>query len=57
MAGVAEPQDEKRKPPKARERRVDRDKVTVVRHPQREGGVCPTCFSVLSLTGECAYCD
>ena len=56
MTGVAEPQDEARKIPGARERRRDRDKITISRHPQREGGVCPTCFSVLSLTGECAYC-
>jgi hypothetical protein len=56
MTDVVEPQDEARKIPSERTRRTDRDKIAIGRQPQREGGVCPTCFSVLSLTGVCAYC-
>jgi|GEM_PF-4658534 hypothetical protein len=57
MAGVAEHRDRSREKRRdARERPRERDRVTVMRHPQREGAVCPTCFSVLSLTGVCAYC-
>lgn len=61
MAGAPEIEENpKKKRPEARLRgpasERPREVASISRHPQREGSVCPTCFSVLSLTGVCAYC-